>query len=254
MSEELEHKLLREIEELKRELAKLKGEEISQIPTYQFSGLREKDLLEIVQIEESFEDKVFHDWFHSSITIDKEAINYLAKLLEREGKYIKYYNEENLKIKFIVPILNLVDFFISDNVKDFYEEVITYKTDKFILTGIVDFLVSKGVKRAEKPYFFIQEFKRGKENSDPEPQLLAELISAVELNHFTSLKGAFVIGSIWNFAILEKLGEHKYQYFISENFDSTKIEDLKAIYKNLLFVKEEIIKIVESETRGVLRC
>jgi len=45
---------------------------------------------------------------------------------------------------------------------------------------------------------------------------------------------------------LEKLELHKYQYFISQNFDSTKIEDLKSIYKNLLFVKNEILTMVEA--------
>ncbi len=53
------------------------------------------------------------------------------------------------------------------------------------------------------------------------------------------------MGAIWNFVILEKLGKEKYQYFVSENFDSTKIEDLKNIYKNLIFVKEEIIREIE---------
>jgi uncharacterized protein YfkK (UPF0435 family) len=45
------------------------------------------------------------------------------------------------------------------------------------------------------------------------------------------------------FVILEKLAKDKYQYFISQNFDSTKIEDLKDIYKNLCFVKHEIFEM-----------
>ncbi len=65
-------------------------------------------------------------------------------------------------------------------------------------------------------------------------------MSAVELNDWKSIKGAYIVGSIWNFVILEKLGKDKYQYFISSNFDATKIEDLKSIYRNLLFIKNEI--------------
>jgi hypothetical protein len=45
------------------------------------------------------------------------------------------------------------------------------------------------------------------------------------------------VGAIWNFVILEKLGKDRYQYFVSENFDSSKIGDLKGIYRNLVFVK-----------------
>ena len=37
--------------------------------------------------------------------------------------------------------------------------------------------------------------------------------------------------------ILEKLEKDKYQYFVSRDFNSTNIEDLKDIYRNLLFIK-----------------
>uniref|UniRef100_UPI001C0C744B hypothetical protein n=1 Tax=Candidatus Marithrix sp. Canyon 246 TaxID=1827136 RepID=UPI001C0C744B len=72
---------------------------------------------------------------------------------------------------------------------------------------------------------------------------IAELITAVELNDFKIIKGAYIVGAIWNFVILKKLAENTYQYFISINFDSSKLTDLTAIYKNLLVVKEEIFKI-----------
>jgi len=41
----------------------------------------------------------------------------------------------------------------------------------------------------------------------------------------------------------KKLAENKYRFFVSINFDSIKIEELKGIYKNLLFIKDEISKI-----------
>ncbi|MDQ7046610.1 MAG: hypothetical protein Q9M39_02965 [Sulfurovum sp.] len=97
-------------------------------------------------------------------------------------------------------------------------------------------------KKATNPYFFIQEFKKGFISSNPQPQLLAELISAVELNNETSMRGAYIIGENWNFVILEKLGKDTYQYFVSRTFNCTRIDDLKDIYKNLMFVKEQIIE------------
>ena len=103
---------------------------------------------------------------------------------------------------------------------------------------------------SEKPYFFIQEFKKGKEAYYPESQLLAELIAGVELNDFKMMKGAYIVGAIWNFVILEKLAENQYQYFISINFDSTKIAELKAIFKNLLFIKNEIFNLVDCQPQG----
>lgn len=142
--------------------------------------------------------------------------------------------------------MNKVNFKSFENkTRDFYEETLIYETENFILRGVTDFVVAKGLEYPEKPYFFIQEFKKGLQYSNPEPQLLAELISAVELNNFTQIKGAFIIGENWNFVILDKLAKDKYQYFISRTFNATNINDLESIYKNLLFVKHEIIDIIE---------
>jgi hypothetical protein len=160
---------------------------------------------------------------------------------------IETYSEEDLKVNFLVPILNKIRFKSYDKkIRDFYELPMIYKTSQFILNGTVDFVVSEGLVESKKPYFFIQEFKKSEEYGNPRPQLLAELISAVELNDWRLIKGAYIIGEIWHFVILEKLARHQYQYFISPIFDSTRIEDLKAIYKNRLFVKNEILAMIET--------
>jgi hypothetical protein len=249
MSEEIELRLLKENEELRQRLNKLEGKyEENLIPTFSFTSIKREDLFNLVDIKKSFNDTPFNDWLNNNIDISKENIKFLEVLLGKYGKFLKAYKEETLKANFIIPIINQVDFLsLEIEISPFYEEIITYTTDNFIFTGSTDFTVSKGLEYGRKPYFFIQEFKQEKIRTDPEPQLLAELISAVELNNWIHIKGAFIIGAIWNFVILEKLGKDKYQYFVSENFDSTKIEDLKGIYKNLMFIKNEIIEIVKKE-------
>ncbi|MCB1192747.1 MAG: hypothetical protein H7A23_24415 [Leptospiraceae bacterium] len=246
MNEELEIRLLKEIEELKREIKELKAEEDAKIPIYQYSKIRDMDLENMFDISQKIDRKKFDSWFNNNIKTGSEDENFLFKLLEEESDYIAFYGEEDLKMRFLSPLLRKIDF-KTENFRDFYNERLVYQTDKFILNGEVDFVISTGLKRAKEPYFFIQEFKRGKENSNPEPQLLAELISAVELNNFQTIRGAYIIGAIWNFVILERLEKHRYIYFVSANFDSTKMEDLRGIYKNLLFVKEEITKMVRSK-------
>jgi hypothetical protein len=214
----------------------------NKIPSFQFGKIRFRDLKQIVDINKKIKpEKKFDTWFGYKHSFEKNEIDFFEKLIDRNSFLIDSYKEEDLKIHFISPILTKVDFLLIDKeVRDFYEEPITYETDRFILTGITDFLVSKGLEYAQKPYFFIQEFKKSIKNDDPRPQLLAELISAVELNQWKSIKGAYIVGSIWNFVILEKIEKDKYQYFTSSNFDATKIDDLKSIYKNLLFIKDEI--------------
>jgi len=221
------------------------------IPIYYFSKIKDYELRSLVNIKQKLTTDIFDNWFNNEITLKDDEKLFLTELLTKEFHFIRIYKEEDLKVKFIAPILNKIDFRELDKeIRDFYEEKIIYETDQFIFTGITDFLISKGLEYSEKPYFFIQEFKKGKEAYYPESQLLAELIAGVELNDFKMMKGAYIVGAIWNFVILEKLAENQYQYFISINFDSTKIAELKAIYKNLLFIKNEIFNLVDCQPQG----
>jgi len=247
MNSEIELKLLKEIEELKKQVATLKGQDKNQIPTYQYSKIRDTELKKLFEIKQNLDKQIFEQWFNNQIEIDNLVTAFLNDLIAENESLIERYNEEDLKVYYIIPLLNKINFLNRDKeIRGFYELPMSYVTEKFILNGTVDFVVSEGLVESQKPYFFIQEFKRSEEYGNPRPQLLAELITAVELNDWKLIKGAYITGGNWHFVILEKLELHKYQYFISQNFDSTKIEDLKSIYKNLLFVKNEILAMVEA--------
>jgi len=234
-------------EDLQRINEEFKKRENKKI-TYQYGKIRDTDLRKLFEIKKNINKAIFDEWFRNDITLTPDEINFLNELINENEALIQSYNEEDLKMYFISPLINKVNFkLIEDEIRGFYEETLKYSTDEFILNGTTDFLVAKGLEYSEKPYFFIQEFKKAEEYSNPRPQLLAELISAVELNNWKTIKGAYIIGAIWNFVILKKSDKHKYQYFVSQNFDSTKPEDLKGIYRNLLFVKREIIKMVKND-------
>ena len=63
------------------------------------------------------------------------------------------------------------------------------------------------------------------------------MLIAIEKNEATVLRGGYIIGQLWKFVIVEKIAENSYEYFVSEAFDSLKINDLKQIYVNLQAVK-----------------
>jgi hypothetical protein len=240
---------LKRIEELEREIQRLKGLSRSKVPTYSFSQMTDAKLKLCVTIHRKFDKSRFKDWFNSHYNISKEDSLFLDNLLESYGEFLDGFKEESLKALFIIPILNRVNFFLREyECAGLYEERLTYETEKFIFNGTTDFIVGKGLEELEKPYFFIQEFKRNEENSFPRVQLLAELISAVEINSWKTIRGAYIKGAIWNFVILEKLEKDSYQYFVSQNFDSSKIADLRDIFKNLLFIKNEIIDMMERDS------
>ncbi len=239
---------LERIEALEKEIKELRNLNHDGIPTYSFSKIRDKELKEFLSIKKAISYDIFDSWFNNSIEINNLVEAFLIELIDENRLFIDNYNEEDLKVHFIIPILNKIKFkSIEHNIRDFYKNKIVYKTDRFIFSGTTDFVVAKGLFESEKPYFFIQEFKKAEDFSNPRPQLLAELISTVELNNEIFIKGAYIIGAIWNFGILEKLDKDKYQYYISQNFDSTKIDDLKDIYRNLIFIKNEIIEIVKKD-------
>jgi hypothetical protein len=238
MSSEIEKQLLEKIAKLEKLLNQQRE------TTFSFSNITFDNLRSLVKIKKVFNSEIFNFWFNSEIEISDKTIDFFENLIKENIYFIQDYNEEDLKVNLIIPILQLVKFKdLKNEFRDFYELPLKYQTEKFIFKGTSDFVVAKGLFQAEIPYFFIQEFKKGKENSDPEPQLLAELITGLEISNFSQIKGAFIVGAIWNFVILEKIEKDSYRYFVSENLYSTKIEDLKQIYKNLLFIKNEIIAI-----------
>jgi hypothetical protein len=231
------------IAQLEKELAELKLQNNDK-QTYYFSKINDEILETLFNIEEEINENKFKQWFDFSTEINNDDELFLNTLIEKNRYLIHKYNEEDLKINFLAPILNRIDFLmINEKIRAFYEEKLTLQTDKFILNGTPDFFISKGLFKPEKPFFFIQEFKKSEDFSNPRPQLIAELITAIELNNYTNIKGAYIIGAIWNFVILEKIEENSYRYFVSQNFDSTDLNKLKLIYKNLLFIKNEILKL-----------
>ncbi len=230
-----------QIEKLKKEIASLEDKK-EQIPTYTFSRIKLNDLDNIIDIEERLANKKFDEWFNSKIDISQDIVEFLENHIYNNRGLISTYNEEDLKLYFLAPIFNHINFkSFQREFRAFYDEKMSYETDKFILKGEVDFMLALGLFKSKKPYFFIQEFKRAEEFSNPRPQLLAEMVAGLEISEVSSFKGAYIIGSIWNFVILEKLGENSYQYFVSENFDSSKIDDLIDIYKNLIYIKNSIV-------------
>ncbi len=178
----------------------------------------------------------FKDWFSYSYALSEIELLFLEQLLSQHKLYVSTYSEEELKAKLIIPILNKVDFMFAE-IKDWYERPLKAVINGIEIGGYVDFMVAKGIKEPRHPYFFIQEFKKSKTEVDPEDQLLAEMLVAIELNQVAIMRGAYIMGKVWSFVILEKQPHGQYEYYVSKNFDDTWLDDLKQIYINLQAVK-----------------
>lgn len=206
-----------------------------------FSDVTFDELNTVVSIIQEFDEQKFDDWFNFAYELSAEEERELSALLDKNKRYVSFYSEEELKAMFIIPILNKVDFF-QHGFRNWYERTIHTKINGNYLSGKVDYMVAKGIRTPQTPYFFIQEFKPEITTTRPDDQLLAELIVAIDVNKNNTAKGAVVIGQLWRFAILEKDNEGQYHYYISNAFDSFKLEDLIGIYKNLQAIKHSLPK------------
>jgi hypothetical protein len=202
---ELEKQQAKEIQELKKLLGLIEEDKPKA-----FSSIDTKYLKKVLKVKKKLSDNIFEKWFSNNIVIDEDIELFLKNLLQKYGKILKQYNEDTLKVVFIGAILSKVDFINQElDIGNFYNAPLSFKNDKINFNGFCDFYVASGLDYPDNPYFFIQEYKPSQGGGDPEPQLVAEMICAIELNNWKEIKGCFIVGAIWNFVILEKLDKDK---------------------------------------------
>ena len=208
---------------------------------YNYQGISLKDLREIVDIKPKLNASKFDDWFSYKYKISEDEQKFLEELIKCNILYLPKYNETKLLVKFIAPLLNRVNF-IKDDIRDWYENFLSGEVNGHKFNGKTDFMVAKGIFEPEKPYFFIQEFKQSLPTSNPEFQLLAEMLVAIEINKKNIIHGCFIIGKNWDFVVLEKLENGDYEYFVSKSFNCLETDDLQQIYINLQAAKDMFCK------------
>lgn len=204
-----------------------------------FSTITLNALRQVIPLKQIVDDTRFDTWFGYQPTLNESEKGLLQKLLNKHRPYFPNYSEEELKAKFIIPILNKVDFMVGD-VKDWYERPLRTVLNDVEIGGYTDYMVAKGEDEPELPYFFLQEFKPSVSNTPPESQLLAELIVALHLNDVQVMKGGTVQGQYWKFMIVERK-ETQWLYYTSKSFDAADFDDLCGIYNCLRYVKNSII-------------
>ncbi len=209
-----------------------------------FSTIKLKQIAELVNIEPKWDDSAFDKWFNYPYEISTSEEVFLKQLLSDRRLIIGGFSEEELKAKFIIPLLNKIDFQVN-HLSDWYERPLKAVINGTELGGKTDFLVASGLKEPEQPYFFIQEFKPSETRNSPQDQLLAELLVAMQLNQDQEAIGAYVMGEHWRFILLQKIGENNYRYTLSSGFNCLINANLKQLYIALQGVKADIVKKIK---------
>ncbi len=171
---------------------------------------------------------------------EKVQVLALQKLLKQ---YVNYWNEEDLKIFFIIPFLQVVNFYELGKYRPFSEvtfgaeiEDVTHQTQD--LRGRVEFLVATGEQDPQTPFFFINEYKPHlKTQNDPQGQLLIAMLAAQAKNNGLNLPiyGLYTIGRNWYFVVL--VGK---EFGVSEQYDAANAHMIWDIFSAIKQVKTYI--------------
>jgi hypothetical protein len=194
---------------------------------------------EYFHLHQIFEHDRLEEWLSADEQFPSDERKRLDDLRQYAFENIEYWNEEDLKVKFLGAILAFAAF-DTPRYKGFLERSIAATFNNETLTGIVDFMVATGKANPKQPFFFLQEFKphRGAKR-DPLAQVLTAMLVARELNSpqrppHEPLCGSYIIGRDWFFVmLLDK------KYVVSRAFDSTQ-EDIFQIVAILRRMKQSI--------------
>lgn len=154
--------------------------------TFQFASFTEPKAQQLFQLEKEFTSNLLDDWFERAkgMDITPQEMDMIERLHSKLQIYVSGWNEYELVVKFIVPLIEVVNF---DNHKlriaSFTERTLGIQIKNTEIKGIVDLMVATGVYAPEHPFFFIHEYKKEQESSgDAIGQLLATMFVAQELN------------------------------------------------------------------------
>ncbi len=144
---------------------------------------------------------------------------YFDKLHLKLRKNFGYWNEQELELFFIAPLISTFVDYDSPHFMLYSEREISATVEGVFLKTEADLLLAKGKGEVLKvPYFCFHEYKRTKKaSSDPVAQVLEAMLIAQEMNkNGKPIYGAYVIGKDWYFMVLE--GK---EYCISKAYQAT---------------------------------
>lgn len=171
--------------------------------------------------------------------IDSNDTNKLEKYRSRLERLGSFWNEEELKMRFIAFLFDYVEVEEAGKIDIFFERTLSTKLLNKIVSVKCDCLLAKpfGIYEPQVPYFFLQEFKKQKQNEDAEGQMLMAMLIAQNLNADNKpLYGCYLQGRYWVFCVL-----HEKKYCISKTYEITRQEDFYQVIFILRRLKEIIL-------------
>ncbi len=97
-------------------------------------------------------------WVTVKPTFTETEMTQLTALSDKLLRNVLNWNEEELKVFFIAHLIEWIDF-EQMPFRAFLDRPLSIKIKDKNAMGKVDFMVAKGKKKPEQPYFFLHEYK-----------------------------------------------------------------------------------------------
>jgi hypothetical protein len=197
----------------------------------------------IEDVEETFQLVLQKDheqltaWIIPHQDTSREEEQQLIQLRDKLLDHVWDWNEEELKVYFIIPLLNLVNF-EQEYYKPFLDRELSMTFHDETISGRVDFLVASGKRSPKRPFFFIHEYKKERDSSDdPLGQLLIAMVTAQHLNNDGHpVYGTYIMGRYWHFVIL---AGSSYAVHTGLNATAQEITVILSVLKNTKEIIEQ---------------
>ncbi len=178
---------------------------------------------------------------NASVELEPGETTLFEEIYEDAKENIKGWQEEDLKMLLISPILKLGKLKNTKQYYAFFERTLEDTVDGYFLKTKTDFMLASGnIGIFRNPYFHFQEYKPLKNpTGDSMGQLLTAFLIAQQKNaNDKPIYGCEVVGSIWKFVIFKDRN-----YYVSDVYDSSNKADLLQIIAILRKFKD----ILETE-------
>jgi hypothetical protein len=205
-----------------------------------FRECTRKELEKLFLIKQVNQLDSLDEWLAMPFEIDEIHKTVLGWSRERLKFNFLDWNEQELALNFIGPIISLVNYSDSEGrFNEFNERTLTTIINDIELYGNPDGIIASGRREPEIPIFCLHEYKKELDVfGDPIGQVMGAMLVSQALNTDKTkpVYGCWVAGSNWYFLVLEEK-----KYAISQGFNGT-TEDIFDIYRILQGLKSIIIE------------
>ncbi|MEM0992401.1 MAG: hypothetical protein AAGI49_05155 [Bacteroidota bacterium] len=212
---------------MEQQAQKLFMNQMTRNKLYQLFGLRRVNKI-----------KALEEWLSAETALTEKELVVIQVFQDRLLANVDDWNEQELSLGFIGPILNLINFKIPYELNFYAQRHISGIVGEYELIGKPDGIIASGGGEPEKPFFSFHEYKKDVDSSgDPAGQNLAAMLVGQTHNQDEEVVyGCYVVGRFWYFMVLE--GN---QFAISQEFSATS-SDLFKIVQMMKYLKHVLIE------------